>query len=74
MFNVKIEIDMDMCNGCKTCVGACFIDVLRWDDEQERPIVAYQEDCVGCFACEIACPVQCIEVTPAFPVDLPSAF
>jgi NAD-dependent dihydropyrimidine dehydrogenase PreA subunit len=43
---------------------ACFVDVIRWDEGQKTPIVAYPEDCVWCFACEIACPEQCIEVVP----------
>ncbi len=64
MSSAKIDIDRDMCNGCRTCVDACFVDALRWDPKEERPIVAYPEDCVWCLACEIACPVQCIQVTP----------
>ena len=70
----KIEIDKDMCNSCKTCVDACFVDVYRWDAKEERPIVAYPEDCVGCLACEVACPAQCIEVVPNIPLGLPSPF
>jgi NAD-dependent dihydropyrimidine dehydrogenase PreA subunit len=68
--SVKIEIDKDMCNSCKTCVDACFVDVIRWDAKEERPIAAYPEDCVWCLACEMACPVQCIEVKPDIPVGL----
>jgi NAD-dependent dihydropyrimidine dehydrogenase PreA subunit len=70
-YNTKIEIDQGMCNSCKMCVGACFVDVIRWDDKEERPIVAYPEDCVWCLACEEACPVQCIEVIPTIPGHLP---
>jgi len=60
----KIEIDFEACSGCKTCMNACFVDVIRWDKEEKKPIVAYPEDCVWCYACEIACPEQCIEVVP----------
>ncbi len=62
----KIEIDYETCNACKICVKACFIDVLRWDEAEDRPVVAYPEDCVQCNACELACTRECIEVIPDF--------
>ena len=57
-----IKIDMDACSGCKVCFKACFVDVFRWDPVNDRPIVAYQEDCVECAKCEVECPEKCIEV------------
>ena len=74
MSAVGIEIDMEVCNGCKTCVNACFVDVLRWNEEKKKPVVAYPEDCVWCLGCEAACPVQCIEVIPAIPGEIHSSF
>ena len=70
----KIEIDLDACNGCKTCVNSCFADVLRWDDKAEKPIAAYPEDCVWCLACEVSCPAQCIEVVPVIPAPLKASY
>jgi NAD-dependent dihydropyrimidine dehydrogenase PreA subunit len=61
----KIDINYDCCNGCRTCMKACFIDVIRWDLEKKRPITPYSSDCVACFGCELACPHQCINVTPS---------
>ncbi len=66
----RIEIDQDACTGCKLCVGACFLDVLRWDDTQGRPLAAYPEDCVWCLACEAACQVGAINVVPVIPAPL----
>ena len=59
-----IEINREECTGCQTCVEACFVDVMRWDDDEERPIVAYESDCVWCFTCEINCPAECINIVP----------
>ncbi len=70
----KIDIDLEKCKGCKTCVNACFADVLRWNEADKKPVVAYPEDCVWCLACEAACPAQCIEVVPNIPAPLRSSY
>jgi NAD-dependent dihydropyrimidine dehydrogenase PreA subunit len=61
-----IDIDLDACDGCKSCVKACFTNVLRWEKSSKRPVVAYAEDCVHCNVCELLCPKDCITVTPDF--------
>lgn len=66
--SAKIEIDQNTCTGCKSCFKACFIDVIRWDNDNKKPVAAYQEDCVWCFTCEINCPSNSINVIPEFPV------
>jgi NAD-dependent dihydropyrimidine dehydrogenase PreA subunit len=57
-----ITIDNETCSGCKTCYKACFIDVLRWDEQNKRPIVAYPEDCVNCMCCVAYCPQKAIAI------------
>ena len=70
----EIKIDLDSCQGCKSCMNACFVDVIRWDEDNEKPIVAYPEDCVWCLACELACTEQCIDVIPNIPAPLRSSY
>jgi len=30
----------DNCTGCRMCYKACWLDVIRWDEEKKRPIAA----------------------------------
>lgn len=61
-----ITIDLENCAGCKKCYKACFVNVLSWDKTRGKPKVSYPEDCVHCNVCELACPGNCISVTPDF--------
>lgn len=70
----QINIDLEDCTNCQTCVNSCFIDVLRWDEAKKNPIVAYPEDCVGCLFCEANCPQHCIEIVPIIPLQIPSPY
>ena len=63
----KINIDLNQCNGCGICANTCFIDVIRIDNETKKPVPKYQDECVWCLECEIACPKKCIEVVPEIP-------
>ncbi|MBN1105934.1 MAG: ferredoxin family protein [Deltaproteobacteria bacterium] len=69
-----VMMDLALCKGCRKCVDACFVDVIRWDDRQKKPRVAYPEDCVACNACEIACPEACIQVVPTLPGRFPAHY
>lgn len=61
-----ITLNLDSCDGCGTCVRACFVNVLSWDKTKKRPEADYPEDCVHCNVCELACPKHCITVIPDF--------
>lgn len=57
-----VKVDFDACTGCQLCYDVCFVDVFRWNGEEDIPTVAYPEDCVECNKCELSCPVNAIEV------------
>ncbi|NLL38036.1 MAG: 4Fe-4S dicluster domain-containing protein [Clostridiales bacterium] len=68
MIDTKHEIIFrpEQCVGCGLCYKACFVDVIRWDAENRRPIFKYVEDCEHCFYCESVCKKGCIEVRPDY--------
>ncbi len=52
----KIIVNNELCTGCRSCFKSCFIDVIHWNEEERRPVIAYPEECVQCMFCEINCP------------------
>lgn len=67
--NNKIEFNPSDCIGCKMCYKACFVDVIRWDEEKKQPVFQYPEDCEHCSYCEIVCKKNCINVIPNFDTE-----
>ncbi|MBR6404887.1 MAG: 4Fe-4S binding protein [Lachnospiraceae bacterium] len=62
--NHRIEFDPDRCVGCQMCYKACFVDVIRWDAENRKPVFKYVEDCEHCFCCMSVCRRDAIRVIP----------
>ena len=48
---MPIRIDVEICTGCKACVGACPYGAVAVDDGKAR----FTDDCTGCGACASAC-------------------
>lgn len=69
-----IKIDLEECTGCKMCYKSCFVDVIRWDEESNRPYAKYPEECATCNWCELNCPVDAIQVVPGNPVSMPEPY
>lgn len=69
-----INVDYDKCIGCKICYKACWLDVIRWDDEKKKPVVAYPKDCVECNYCEISCPQEAIRVEIDYTKPFPEPY
>ena len=58
------EIDETKCNGCGICVERCPLDTLRMDTSSNKAYIAYPEDCMTCYQCELECPCEAIYVHP----------
>lgn len=67
------KIDAMKCNGCKVCIDACPLDVIRFDESEGIAYIAYPEECDFCFSCEDSCPVNAIYVQPTRLQKLPMA-
>lgn len=58
-----VEINIDGCTLCLSCVGACPARALR--DNPDKPQLAFVEDaCVQCGLCQKTCPERVISLAP----------
>jgi len=59
----KIEVNVDGCTLCLSCVSACPTGALA--DDPERPMLRFTEDaCVQCGLCKATCPEKVIALKP----------
>ncbi|MEX0591424.1 MAG: 4Fe-4S binding protein, partial [Xanthobacteraceae bacterium] len=59
----KIEVNVEGCTLCLSCVSACPTGALL--DDPERPMLRFAEDaCVQCGLCQATCPERVISLVP----------
>ncbi len=56
------RIDELLCTGCKLCVDSCMMDVIYFNDDKEKAVTRYPDDCQACFLCVQDCPVDAITI------------
>lgn len=64
------NIDLKLCNGCGICIDSCPMDVIRFDENNQKAYIAYGLDCGVCFLCSDDCPTNAIKITPLSPRKL----
>lgn len=52
------------CIGCKACIASCPTDVIQFNEDRQKAVIAYPEDCQICHLCRLNCPVGAITITP----------
>ncbi|MEH6628337.1 MAG: 4Fe-4S binding protein [Motiliproteus sp.] len=64
----SVEINLDNCTLCMSCVSNCPTKALS--SNSERPELSFIEDhCVQCGLCEKACPEKVISLQPRYQLD-----
>lgn len=70
------KISAEACIGCGICVDKCPLDTIRLGADG-KAIIAYPEDCMTCYLCEMHCPCNAIYVHPfkeLLPRSLPNMY
>jgi heterodisulfide reductase subunit A len=57
---MTVEINVDLCSGCRTCIGLCPFKAIGLNGNQKRAEVN-ELLCRGCGTCAAACPSGAIE-------------
>ena len=57
---LKIEIDLEKCSHCRTCIDSCNYGSLEWFEED--PVVVNPSACGRCFECVKNCPAEAIKI------------
>jgi ferredoxin len=59
----KVEVNVEGCTLCLSCVSACPTGAMM--DDPERPMLRFAEDaCVQCGLCQATCPEKVISLVP----------
>jgi NAD-dependent dihydropyrimidine dehydrogenase PreA subunit len=54
---MAVQVDLEKCTGCGTCVDACPSEALSMGDEK---VVVDEDACIDCAACVDECPVEAL--------------
>lgn len=66
------EIRESKCTGCRNCVLACPMDLIRFDREKKVAVFTNPGRCVVCYNCTSQCPEEAITVGPDKPSPFPA--
>ena len=59
---VKIEINLDDCTGCGSCIDTCPVGVFELNENIGKIKIVALEECLDCKACEVQCSQECIQI------------
>jgi NAD-dependent dihydropyrimidine dehydrogenase PreA subunit len=47
--------DINKCIGCRNCVNICPMDVFRFNEDLNKSVIAFPENCQTCGQCFVNC-------------------
>jgi NAD-dependent dihydropyrimidine dehydrogenase PreA subunit len=59
---IALNVSAVVCVGCGVCIDSCPTDVIDYDGETQKAVVAHLGDCQSCFLCVFDCPVDAITI------------
>ena len=59
----RIEVDNEICNGCKLCVEACPANTLEMTGKTSVAMKGENPSCIGCGDCIPICLPKAIKIT-----------
>lgn len=59
----RVEINNDICNGCKLCVDVCPASALEMTGEKSVAMVGENPNCIGCGDCIPICLPKAITIS-----------
>jgi len=68
---VQAQVNIEACQGCKTCQMVCPVHAIKVSRVEGKPRVDIDlGKCVGCWNCEQRCPEYAISMAPCEPFTL----
>ena len=56
---MAVQVDIEKCNGCGTCLEACPVEALILNDEKAK---CADDACIDCGACVDECPTSALSL------------
>lgn len=60
---MSVRIIYNNCTSCRACYNHCPNDIFGWDDKNNIPFVAHQDECSHCGVCALECKFGAIHHT-----------
>lgn len=57
-----VRKSIESCIGCKNCVKVCPMDVMWFNPDANKSVIAYPQQCITCGQCWFNCPTDSLSI------------